>query len=45
MNAIVAVPLEDVIPDWDDVVLRYVFVKVTDVFGTFDVMVAITEEY
>ncbi len=45
LNAMVAVPLELVIPDWDEVVSRYAFVKVTAVFGTFDVIVAITEEY
>jgi hypothetical protein len=45
LNEMVAVPLESVVPNWDDVVFWYVFVKVRAVFGTFDVMVAITDEY
>lgn len=45
LKAMVAVPLESVVPDWVDVVFWYVFVKVTAVSGTFDVIVATTEEY
>ena len=45
LKAMVAVPLESVIVDWVDVVFWYTLVNVTAVFGTFDVMVAITEEY
>ena len=45
LNEMVVVPLESVVAYCVDTDFWYVFVKVTAVFGTFDVMVAITEEY